>query len=171
MNAPAISRHTAAALSTLPREAFVGVLGGVFEHSPWIAAAVWEKRPFASVERLHRALCEVVASAGEAAQVALIEAHPELAGKAAVRGALTAASRDEQRGAGLDQCTPAEFESLRRLNRDYRDTFGFPFILAIRGYDRAGIIANLRGRLGNTRAAERAEKSAADLPDCAFAAR
>jgi 2-oxo-4-hydroxy-4-carboxy-5-ureidoimidazoline decarboxylase len=96
-------------------------------------------------------MVSVVARAGSTRQLALINAHPELAGKAAVRGELTAESTREQSSAGLSQCTQAEFDKLQRLNREYRDKFGFPFILAVRGYDRAGILANFEARVSNDR--------------------
>jgi 2-oxo-4-hydroxy-4-carboxy-5-ureidoimidazoline decarboxylase len=144
-------------LSEQPHDAFLVLLGGVFEHSPWVAEAAWPARPFTSVDQLHRIMCEAVRASDAIAQSALIQAHPELAGKAAVRGELTPESSREQSGAGLDQCTAQELALLQQLNRRYRERFGLPFILAVRGYDRDGIIGNLRARLGNTREAEREE--------------
>jgi 2-oxo-4-hydroxy-4-carboxy-5-ureidoimidazoline decarboxylase len=99
-------------------------------------------------------MSNAVETSGEAKQLALINAHPELAGKAAVRGELTAESTREQSGAGLSQCTQAEFDKLVALNAAYREKFGFPFILAVRGYDRHGIIANFEARVNNSRADE-----------------
>ena len=93
----------------------------------------------------------------EALQMALIRAHPQLAGKAAIRGDLTESSTNEQRGAGLDQCTPAEFAEITRLNADYDARFGFPFILAVKGHTRSSILANMRVRLDHERDAEIAE--------------
>lgn len=145
------------ALNQSPPAAFVAALGGMFEHSPWVAERVAAQRPFASVEALHAAMCAAVAAAGEPLQMALIRAHPQLAGKAAIRGELTAASTNEQRGAGLDQCSPEEFAEITRLNSDYEAHFGFPFILAVKGHTRASIIANMRTRLGHAREAEIAE--------------
>jgi len=129
----------------------------VFEHSPWVAEGAVAKRPFASIEALHRAMVEVVAGAGEARQLVLIRAHPELAGKAAVRGELTADSRQEQSGAGLTQCSPKEFARLTELNRAYNAKFGFPFIIAVKGFDRAAIIARFAERIERDRASELAE--------------
>src|SRR5574337_695677 len=94
-----------AALSAMPRAEFVGHLGDIFEHSPWIAERAWAARPFASIEALHAAMVAAVDHASEAEQLGLIRAHPELAGKEAAAGTLTAASTGEQRGAGLDQCS------------------------------------------------------------------
>lgn len=147
-------RTTLDQLNRMPADAFVAALGGIFEHSPWVAAAAERQRPFDSIDALHRAMAHQVETAGEERQLALIGAHPELAGKAAVRGELTAESTREQSGAGLDQCTQQEFETLQRLNHAYRERFGFPFILAVRGYDRRGIIANFEARLRNSRADE-----------------
>lgn len=146
--------HTLAQLNTMDEDAFVAALGGIFEHSPWVAREAAGVRPFANVDALHRTMADIVAAAGETRQLALINAHPELAGKAAVRGELTAESTREQSGAGLSQCSPEEFDTLQRLNRAYREKFGFPFILAVRGYDRQGIIANIEARVNHSRADE-----------------
>ena len=92
--------------NSLARDEFVRVIGPVFEQSPWVAEAAWSKRPFASREVLYAALCETVAGAGMEKQLALIRAHPDLAGRLAAARALTAESTREQTGAGLDQLTP-----------------------------------------------------------------
>lgn len=141
-------------LNRVSKDAFVAALSGIFEHSLWVPETAANERPFASIAALHRRMCDIVETAGEAKQLALINAHPELAGKAAVRGELTAESTREQSGAGLDQCTQQEFDKLLQLNAAYRDKFGFPFILAVRGYDRHGIIANFEARVSHTRADE-----------------
>ena len=148
---------TLAELNALDRTRFTALLGGVFEHSPWAAECAWEQAPFASVEALHAAMCAVVDAAGDDAALQLLRAHPQLAGRAAVRGELTEASTREQRGAGLDQCTPEEYERLQRLNAAYEERFGFPFILAVRGHSRDSILADMERRLGNTREAEFAQ--------------
>lgn len=144
-------------LNQLDAESFTRALGGIFEHSPWIATAAYAARPFASVEALHAAMCAVLAAADGEAKLALIRAHPELAGKAAIRGELTVESTGEQKGAGLDQCSPAEYAELLRLNADYGAKFGFPFILAVKGHDRQSVIANFRTRIDHDRATEMAE--------------
>lgn len=141
-------------LNSLDREAFTRALGAVFEHSPWVADGAWPQRPYASVEALHAAMCEVMRQAGPAAQLNLIRAHPQLAGKAAIAGELSADSAREQRGAGLDQCSPEEYLRLTELNATYVARFGFPFILAVRGRTRQGIIANMAARVANQRQAE-----------------
>ncbi|MGN6315134.1 2-oxo-4-hydroxy-4-carboxy-5-ureidoimidazoline decarboxylase [Trinickia sp.] len=144
-------QYTLEELNAMPKDAFQAALSGIFEHSPWVAEQAADARPFASIDALDAAMRGIVANAGDARQLALINAHPELAGKAAVRGELTAESTREQSGAGLAHCTQAEFDKLQRLNAAYREKFGFPFILAVRGYDRAGIIANFEARVNNGR--------------------
>lgn len=136
---------------------FTAALAGIFEHSPWVAEHVVAQRPFASVADLHVAMCAAVAAAEPPLQMRLIRAHPQLAGKAAIRGELTAASTSEQHGAGLDQCSAEEFGEITQLNSAYDQRFGFPFILAVKGHNRGSIIVNMRERLDNTRAAEIAE--------------
>lgn len=134
-------------LNAMPPSEFVTTLAGIFEHSPWVAEAAVSHRPFSSISALHADMADVVERAGSDPQLALIKAHPELAGKAAVRGELTNESTREQSGAGLNQCTQAEFDKLQTLNAAYRVKFGFPFILAVRGFDRHGIIGNFETRL------------------------
>ncbi|HUH87399.1 MAG TPA: 2-oxo-4-hydroxy-4-carboxy-5-ureidoimidazoline decarboxylase [Pusillimonas sp.] len=148
---------TLSELNQLPAEQFVKLLGGVFEHSPWVAEQAAVLRPFADINSLHQAMVECIVAAGPEAQLKLIRAHPELAGKAAVRGELTAESSTEQKGAGLDQCTQEEYSRLTALNQAYREKFGFPFILAVRGHDRQSIIREFQRRLALTPAQETAE--------------
>ncbi|WP_313917269.1 2-oxo-4-hydroxy-4-carboxy-5-ureidoimidazoline decarboxylase [Tahibacter sp.] len=144
-------------LNALDLTAFTARLGGIFEHSPWVAEDVWPLRPFAGIDDLHAAMCKSVVDAGEDAQLTLLRAHPQLAGKAALRGELTADSTREQQGAGLDQCSAEEFARLHALNAEYEQRFGFPFILAVRGHTRASILDNLATRIDNTREEEFAE--------------
>jgi 2-oxo-4-hydroxy-4-carboxy-5-ureidoimidazoline decarboxylase len=141
-------------LNARDHRGFVVALGGVFEDSPWVAEAAWPRHPFATLDALYRAMVDAVRSAGEDAQLALIRAHPELAGKAAVRGELTADSTAEQSGAGLTQCSPREFARLQELNAAYNAKFGFPFIIAVKGLDRAAIIERFAERLERDRATE-----------------
>lgn len=138
-------------------EWFVARLGGIYEHSPWVAERVCGLRPFASTAALHAAMCAAVAAASEDEQLQLIRAHPQLASRAAIRGELTESSNREQSGAGLTQCSEQEFALLTRLNADYQQRFGFPFIIAVRGHDRSSIIAAMQARLQREYAAERAE--------------
>lgn len=136
------------------QSAFVHLLGGVFEHSPWVAQRAYPHRPFPSREALHAAMVDVVQRASIEEQLALLNAHPELAGKEASAGTLTADSTVEQASAGLNSLSTAELEHLARLNRDYRTKFGFPFIIAVRDYDRRGIFAEFARRLSQDRATE-----------------
>ncbi len=142
--------------------AFVARLAGVYEHSPWVAEGAAAQRPFATLAALKLALQQSVAQAAPARQLALIRAHPELAGRAAIAGALTAESSAEQARAGLAHCSAEEFDRLVQLNADYDARFGFPFILAVRGPDgrglsRAAIIATFARRLRNPPDQELAE--------------
>lgn len=141
-------------LNAATPDAFVALLDGTYEHSPWIAERAAGLRPFTSLAHLKHALVSVVRGAGTEAQLTLIRAHPELAGKAMVSKTLTAESTNEQGKAGLTDCTPAEFAQLLQLNADYNARFGFPFILAVRGprglgLGRHEIIATFARRLGN----------------------
>ncbi|AVP58367.1 2-oxo-4-hydroxy-4-carboxy-5-ureidoimidazoline decarboxylase [Pulveribacter suum] len=149
-------------LNAAPLQGAVAMLEGVYEHSPWIAEAALAERPFASLAQLKHAMVRVLAAAGEDAQLALIRAHPELAGKAAVSQQLTAESTHEQSKAGLTDCTPEEFARIQQLNQDYNTRFGFPFILAVRGprgtgLPRREIIETFARRLANHPDFERAE--------------
>lgn len=150
-------RLSLAELSRLPRDAFVAELGSVFEHSPWVMEMAWQRRPFADRDELQARLVETLAAASREQQLALLRAHPELAGKAAVRGELTADSAREQAGAGLDACSPEEFAAIRELNDAYREKFGWPFIVAVKGLGRQDIIAAMRRRLARTPDEEFAE--------------
>jgi len=141
-------------LNAAKQSEFIRLLDGTYEHSPWIAERAWAKRPFRTHAALKLGLIEVVRDAGRDVQLALIRAHPELAGKAMVAQALTSESTQEQGKAGLTQCTPDEFERIQKLNGDYNARFGFPFILAVRGPRGTGlgkdeIIATFARRLEN----------------------
>lgn len=142
-----------------PAQALI-LLDGLYEHSPWIAEQALAARPFRSVEQLRRTMVDVLAAAPEAAQLALIRAHPELAGKAMVARTLTTESTSDQNAAGLTECTPEEFAHIQQLNADYNARFGFPFILCVgrgSGMTRARIIACFEHRLQNGVTEERAE--------------
>ncbi len=142
------------ALNLAPLAEFVALLDGVYEHSPWIAEQTHPKRPFASLAQLKYRLAETLRDAGRDAQVALIRAHPELAGKAMIAKRLTKESTHEQGTAGLADCTPAEFAQMQSLNAAYNAKFGWPFTLAVRGPRGTGlarheIIRTFARRLGN----------------------
>lgn len=149
---PRLSLQT---LASLDRDAFVRELGAVFEHSPWVAERAFERRPFRDVAALHEAMVAVVDEAGEEAQLELIRAHPDLAGRAAVAGELTESSSREQAGAGLDRLSPEAYARFHRLNDAYRERFGFPFVLAVRGHTAHTILASFEERLANSPEAER----------------
>ena len=139
-------------LNTAPLSEAVALLDGVYEHSPWIAEQAMAQRPFATLAALKFALAQTLDAGGEDAQLALIRAHQELAGKAMVSNTLTAESTNEQQTAGLTQCTPQEFERIQSLNSAYNARFGFPFIVAVRGprglgLSKAQIIATLERRV------------------------
>ena len=120
-------------INAAPLGEAAALLDGLYEHSPWIAEAALTRRPFLSLAHLKLLMAQIVRDAGRAPQLALIRAHPELAGKAMVDNTLTAESTHEQSKAGLTNCTPDEFARIQRLNADYNTKFGFPFILAVRG--------------------------------------
>ncbi len=138
------------------------LLDGTYEHSPWVAEQALQSRPFASLASVKLAMLQAVENAELEAQLKLIRAHPELAGKAMVSKTLTNESTNEQSKAGLTDCSPEEFARLQQLNADYNKKFGFPFILAVRGprglgLARQEIIATFARRLNNTPDFERAE--------------
>lgn len=138
------------ALNQLDQSAFVTGLAAIYEHSPWVAEYASLHRPYATVASLASAMRACVEAADRATQLRLIRAHPELAGKLAVSGELTAASLSEQVSAGLNNCSEAEFAHLTELNRIYQAKFDFPFIVAVRGMSRADIIAAMEKRVMNT---------------------
>jgi len=136
--------------SKLDRGAFVELYGRVYENSPWIAEAAWDAGldgPCDAVEGLHRTLAAIVDAAPREKQLALLCAHPDLAGRLAVRGELTAESSSEQASAGLDKCTPAEFRRFIELNDSYRRKFPFPFIMAVKGKSRGEILDAFERRI------------------------
>jgi OHCU decarboxylase len=131
-------------VNALGKADFVARLGGVFEHSPWIAERAWHKRPFRSIDELHRAMLDAVGSRDEKLELARV--HPELAGGEA----LTVASTSEQARLGFNALTRKELEEMNRLNCSYRDKFGFPCIVALRLHaDRQSVMAEMKRRLEN----------------------
>lgn len=148
---------TLAELNEASRDEFVAALGPVFEHSPWIAGEAWAARPFASVEDVFEAMTAAIAAADEDMKLALILAHPDLAGKAARAGTLTEHSTREQQGAGLDRLDDEEFDRFHRLNAAYRERFGFPFIVAVRLHTKDSILEAFERRLANDAPAEMEE--------------
>ncbi len=146
------ARFTLAQLNAMTRAEFVCVVGPVFEHSPWIAEAAWPARPFASAEQLHSTLCRTVTKAPSEHQVALIAAHPDLVGRAALQGTLlTPESKGEQASAGLDTLSAEEIIAFQKSNAAYCEKFGFPFVICARLNKKEAILAGFGIRLNNTR--------------------
>ena len=139
-------------ITEMGRQTFVDTFGGVYEHSPWIAEKCFDQGGHLMATDpvdLAGPMAILVESAGTDIQLALLRAHPDLAGKLAKSGTLTKDSTSEQTGAGLDACTGEEFAEFTQLNTDYRKKFDFPFILAVKGRNRAEILENFRSRLPN----------------------
>ena len=151
---PRIPFLTLGAVNRMERADFMRALGGVFEHSPWVTEATWPMRPFGDVAALHRAMVAAVRSAPAEQQLELIRAHPDLAGKAARSGEMTAHSVSEQGSAGLLSLTDVEYEHFHRLNAAYRERFHFPFIIAVRRHNKTSLLAAFEARLGNARETE-----------------
>lgn len=136
--------------SEMDRASFVARFGGVFEHSPWVAEGAWGAGNVPDdADGLHAAMVAVLRAADHDRKLALLNAHPDLAGRLALRGELTADSTAEQASAGLDRCTPEEFARFTELNDAYKARFGFPFILAVKGRSRADILEAFETRLSN----------------------
>jgi len=135
----------------MDRAAFLARFGGVFEHSPWVAEGAWDAGSIPdTAEGLHAAMVAVLRAAPREKQLALLNAHPDLAGKLAVSGDLTADSTLEQASAGLDRCSPEEFARFTELNDAYKAHFGFPFIMAVKGRSRTEILEAFERRVHNT---------------------
>ncbi|MCJ2080412.1 2-oxo-4-hydroxy-4-carboxy-5-ureidoimidazoline decarboxylase [Methylobacterium sp. J-090] len=145
-----------ATLNRLDRDAFVALLGGVFEHAAWVAEGAFPARPFASVADLHAAMMGVVRAASHGERRAFLNGHPELAGPEARARSMTADSASEQGSAALDRMPQAEADAFDRLNAAYREKFGFPFIIAVRGRDRAEILTIFEARVLRDQAEEEA---------------
>ena len=142
-------------LNGLDAASFTGDLGDLFEHSPWVAELAAPSRPFATARLLHTAMLRIVREAGESRQLALIRAHPELAGKEAVAGTMTDDSMSEQSRLGLTRLAREDFDRLSELNRRYRETFGFPCIIALRRHSSlASLLAAFEQRLAHSRETE-----------------
>ena len=141
-------------LNAADKWSFVADLADVFEQSPWAAEGVLRQRPFTTLKSLYDAMTREVSAADAAQQLALIAAHPDLAGKAARQGSLSADSQQEQTSSGLDRLSDEEFESFHRLNTEYRNKFGFPFIICVRRHSKDSILQQFANRLQHGRDAE-----------------
>lgn len=137
-------------LNQMSQDDFVNALGAIFEDTPAIARDTWPHRPFGDVQHLHQHMVAVVQAMSSDAQLALICAHPDLGSKAKMADA----SVKEQAGVGLDRLSPEEYERFHRLNQQYRETFGFPFIIAVKNHTKESILAAFEQRLQHDRATE-----------------
>jgi OHCU decarboxylase len=148
-----MSRFQTLTPSSLSREDFVQAFADIYEHSPWVAEKAYDLgqgTDLDDIETLHARMSDILLSADHAMQLALINAHPDLAGKAAVQGQLTEASTNEQAGAGIHQCTSDEFARFTELNDAYKAKFAFPFIMAVKGSNRHQILAAFETRIHNS---------------------
>jgi 2-oxo-4-hydroxy-4-carboxy-5-ureidoimidazoline decarboxylase len=148
------ARFSLAQVNAMDRAAFTAALGFVFELSPWVVERAHAAGPFADREALHGAMMDVLKTAPKSELLALFRAHPELAGKAALAGDMTAESQSEQAGAGLDRLTPDEYARFHVLNDAYGARFSFPFIICARLNDKHSILAAMEQRLDNDEAEE-----------------
>ena len=137
-------------LNAMAQSDFVAALGDVYEHSPWVAEAAWTDRPFESVETLHQRMKQAVDTASRERQLELLRAHPDLGEQTE----MTDSSKQEQAEAGLDQLSKAQYETFDRLNETYRDTFDFPFIMAVKTESPDAIETAMRARIDNSPARE-----------------
>ncbi|MCS6815080.1 MAG: 2-oxo-4-hydroxy-4-carboxy-5-ureidoimidazoline decarboxylase [Cyanobacteria bacterium] len=142
--------YSLADLNQMSESAFVEALGAIFEDTPAIAAAAWHQRPFQSIDALHQCMVAIVEAMSPEAQLALIQAHPDLGS----RLAMAPASAQEQAGVGLDRLTPEEYDRFSELNQAYKSKFGFPFIIAVRNHTKASILAAFSQRLNHLPATE-----------------
>jgi len=143
-------------LNAMSRDDFVTALGSIFEHAPWVADGAAARRPFATVADMHRTMLDAVEAASAETQMRFLRGHPDLAGKAARDGALTADSTAEQAGAGLDRLSEPQYARFHQLNTAYTQRFGIPFIVCVRRHTRSSILRQFERRLTNDAAAERA---------------
>ena len=149
-----MSKVNLSQLNAMDEKEFVILVGPVFEHSPWIARRAYAQRPFVSVSALHAKLLQTVLASSQEEMLALIRAHPDLVGKMAREGGLTPESTAEQRTAGLAALLPREVELFERYNMDYRERFGFPFVICARENKKEAILAAFPARLRNNRERE-----------------
>ncbi len=141
-------------INRLDQEQFVAVLGMLFEGPPWIATQSWHARPFATRTQLYQTLCDVMYNASLEQQIALLQAHPDLVGRAALAGTLTPASTNEQASAGLNKLSPEEITTFTQLNQTYQNRFGFPFVICARENKKDSILTGFSTRLHHSRTQE-----------------
>lgn len=144
-------RLTLPRINALDQDAFTATLAPLFEGPPWIVTEAWERRPFTDREALYNALVDVMWAAPVERQVALLRAHPDLVGRAALAGTLSRDSTAEQAAAGLNRLAPEEIAAFTRLNAEYHAKFGFPFVVCARENTKATILAGFASRLPHSR--------------------
>ncbi|QQK77230.1 2-oxo-4-hydroxy-4-carboxy-5-ureidoimidazoline decarboxylase [Salicibibacter cibarius] len=140
-----MTQQTLNDINDMSREIFIGTLGKIYEHSPWVAERSLTSRPFSSLDDLHETMKKTVQSANKKEKLTLLRAHPDLAG----RVELTTSSQKEQSGAGLDQLSQEEYENFLALNRRYTEKFNFPFIMAVKGHSKDSIYHSMMERVEN----------------------
>lgn len=155
-------------LNSLDQQAFTERLNTLFEGPPWIVSASWQNRPFRDSTHLYNTLCHVMYNAPLDQQIALLQAHPDLVGRAALAGTLTPASTAEQASAGLDRLSPAEIVAFTDYNQAYRERFGFPFVICARENKKDQILSGFQTRLHHTREQELATALAEVAKICMF---
>ena len=141
-------------INSFDLDTFAERLGPLFEGPPWIVIEAWRDHPFVSIDHLYSALCAVMYKAPREQQIMLLQAHPDLVGRAALAGTLSSASTGEQAAAGLDQLSPEEVATFTRYNQEYRNRFGFPFVICARENKKESILAGFEARLHNSREQE-----------------
>jgi OHCU decarboxylase len=141
---------TLSEINALDRKGFVAALGELYEGPPWIVEQAYDAHPFAGLDSLHAALDEAMWRAPRERQVELLRAHPDLVGEAARRGMLSASSSHEQASAGLDRLSADEVDAFQRLNAQYRERFGFPFVICARENKKDSILAGFAARIGHS---------------------
>jgi len=141
-------------INILDQPHFIQALGSLFEGPPWIVSAAWYKRPFASLDALYQTFCTIMYEAPVERQVELLQAHPDLVGRAALAGTLSSSSTAEQAAAGLDRLSPAEIATFTKLNASYFEHFGFPFVICARENKKESILAAFAVRLHQSREQE-----------------
>lgn len=130
-------------LNEMNKSTFIKTFGFIFEHSPWIMERVWYARPFSTIDELHEVMKSVVEVSNKNEILSLIQGHPDLGTKLQ----MSSTSQKEQKGAGLDQLTPIEYEKFLSLNHQYKEKFGFPFIIAVRNHTKESIYENMKKRI------------------------
>ena len=136
-------------INKLSRSEFVEIFANIFEKTKWIAEKLYNQKPFDDFKDLCSKMLEIFETAGKETQLKILGAHPDLAGKVTIN-LLTSNSRSEQSNAGLDQCSEEEFNEFKNLNKSYRQKYGFPFIIAVKGKNKIEILSEFRKRILNS---------------------